>query len=376
MSYAIKLAGGMTLALGMVLMAPSFGQEPEAVGAFTPGEPVMPTALPEEDAYQNPGESVRPASPLDVTDELGHTAHVFPQKGSVTQLAATTDAGPLLYHGGPIMPKVTLFTIYWLPSKLPNGQPATMVSGYQTILNNVAADYVGHDLSSITTQYYQTISGKTTYVSGLPSEVLGTGSLGGTYVDTDPYPASICKMPAFPGNCLDDAQLQAELLKVLKLRGWTAGLDRMYLVFTAKGLGSCMDAAGKSCDTPGSGYCAYHSHTTLSGVPVIYGNMPYANPVGCSGTKSSPNNNVDADTESTAVTHEVSEAITDPEGTGWLTAKGNEIGDLCAYNYGTNTYDGGKANQFWNGHYYEVQREFDNHLYYALALPGCSQVGP
>ena len=375
MSYAINLAGGMALALGMVLTAPSFGQEREAAAAFTPGEQAVPTALPEEDAYQNPLESVKPASPLDVTDELGHTAHVFPQKGTVPQLAATTDAGPLLYHSGVIMQKVTLFTIYWLPSKLPNGQPATMVSGYQAILNNVATDYMGHDLSSITTQYYQTVSGTTKYVSGLPSEVTSTGSLGGTYVDTDPYPASICKMPAFPGNCLDDAQLQAELLKVLKLKGWTAGLDRMYLVFTAKGLGSCMDAAGKSCNTPGSGYCAYHSHTTLNAVPVVYGNMPYAYPAGCSGTSSSPNNNVDADTESTAVTHEVSESITDPEATAWLTAKGNEIGDLCAYNYGTNTYDSGKANQFWNGHFYEVQREFDNHLY-ALTLSGCSQVGP
>lgn len=374
MSFVIKSVAGMMLALGVVLMAPSFAQEPEA-GALTPPEQAVPTALPEEDAYQNPPASVKPASPLDVTDELGHSAHVFPQIGAAAQLATTTDRGPLLYHGGPIMRKVTLFTIYWLPSKLPNGQPAAMVPGYQTILNNVAADYMGHDLSSITTEYYQTVSGTTTYVSGLPSEVTSIGSLGGTYVDTDPYPASICSMSASPGNCLDDAQLQAELLKVLKLKGWTAGLDRMYLVFTAKGLGSCMDAAGKSCNTPQTGYCAYHSHTTLNGTPVVYGNMPYAYPAGCSGTSSSPNNNVDADTESTAVTHEVSEAITDPEASAWYTAKGNEIGDLCAYNYGTNTYDSGQANQFWNGHYYEVQREFDNHLY-ALTLSGCSQVGP
>ncbi len=374
MSCVIKSLGGMTLALAAVLVAPSFAQEPEA-SALTPQEQAVPTSLPEESVYQNPSESVKSASPLDVTDELGHSAHVFPQIGSVTQPAATTDKGPALYHGGPIMRKNTLFTIYWLPSKLPNGKPATMVSGYQTILNNVAADYMGHDLSSITTEYYQTISGITTYVSGLPSEVTNTGSLGGTYVDTDPYPPSICSMAAFPGNCLDDAQLQAEILKVLRLKGWTAGLDRMYLVFTAKGEGSCMDAAGKSCNTPGSGYCAYHSHTTLSGTPVVYGNLPYANPTGCEGTTSSPNNNVDADTESTAVTHEVSEAITDPESSAWYTAKGNEIADLCAYNYGTNTYDSGQANQFWNGHYYEVQREFDNHLY-AITLSGCSQVGP
>ena len=371
MSQLIKWVGGTAMA--WTLIAPSFAQT-DGAAAEQGTEQAMPTALPEEAAYQNPVGSVKPASPLDVTDELGHTAHVFPQKRALPG-ATSIDTGPLLYHGGPIMPKITLFTIYWLPATLPNGQPATMVSGYQTILNQLAADYVGHDISSITTQYYQTISGATTYVSGLPSEVTSTGSLGGTYVDTDPYPASVCSMAAFPGNCLDDAQLRAEMLKVIRLNKWKAGLDRMYLVFTAKGLGSCMDAAGKNCDTPGSGYCAYHSHAALNKVPVIYGNMPYAYPAGCSGTSNSPNNNVDADTEATALTHEVSEAITDPEGTAWFSAQGNEIGDLCAYNYGTNTYDGGAANQFWNGHYYEVQREFDDHLY-ALAIPGCSQVGP
>jgi hypothetical protein len=222
MSCVIKPLGGIILALGVVLMAPSFAQEPQA-GALTPPEQVVPTALPEESVYQNPVESGKPVSPLDVTDELGHTAHVFPQIGAATLLATTTDKGPLLYHGGPIMSKVTLFTIYWLPAKLPNGQPATMVSGYQTILNNLAADYIGHDISSITTEYYQTVSGTTTYVSGLPSQVNSTGSLGGTYVDTDPYPAPICSMPAFPGSCLDDAQLQAELVKVLKLKGVVHG---------------------------------------------------------------------------------------------------------------------------------------------------------
>lgn len=372
MSKKINWMSGMLMSWALV--APHFGHATEAADEPT-SEQSMPSALPEEAGYQNPVGTMKPASPLDVSDELGHTAHVFPQKGEQGPLATSSDTGPLLYHGGPIMQKITLFTIYWLPAKLPNGQSATMASGYQTILNQLAADYVGHDISAITTEYYQTISGATKYVSGLPSEVTSTGSLGGTYVDTDPYPAPVCVMPAFPGNCLDDAQLQAELLKVMKAKGWTAGLDRMYLVFTAKGLGSCMDAAGKSCDTPGSGYCAYHSHTTLNSVPVIYGNMPYAYPAGCSGTSNSPNNNADADTEATALTHEVSEAITDPEGNAWGSAKGNEIGDLCAYNYGTNTYDSGKANQFWNGHYYEVQREFDNHLY-ALTLSGCTQVGP
>lgn len=31
------------------------------------------------------------------------------------------------------------------------------------------------------------------------------------------------------------------------------------------------------------------------------------------------------------------------------------------YNDGTNGYDSGKANQEWNGRYYEIQMEWHNH---------------
>ena len=77
-----------------------------------------------------------------------------------------------------------------------------------------------------------------------------------------------------------------------------------------------------------------------------------------------------ADTAATSASHELSEAITDPEGSAWYTASGYEIGDLCAYNYGVNTWDSAKANQMWNGRFYELQQEYDNHT------GSCVQVGP
>jgi hypothetical protein len=52
------------------------------------------------------------------------------------------------------------------------------------------------------------------------------------------------------------------------------------------------------------------------------------------------------------------------------TAFGNEIGDLCAYNYGTLTWASNTANEMWNGHFYLLQQEFDNHA------GGCIQIGP
>jgi hypothetical protein len=68
--------------------------------------------------------------------------------------------------------------------------------------------------------------------------------------------------------------------------------------------------------------------------------------------------------------HEISESITDPLLDAWFTAQGNEIGDLCNFDYGTNTWDEGAANQNWSGHFFELQQEFDNHV------SACVQVGP
>jgi hypothetical protein len=57
----------------------------------------------------------------------------------------------------------------------------------------------------------------------------------------------------------------------------------------------------------------------------------------------------------------ISESITDPLLNAWFTSGGFEIGDLCAYDYGTNASDSGNANQAWNGNFYELQTEFDYH---------------
>jgi hypothetical protein len=77
-----------------------------------------------------------------------------------------------------------------------------------------------------------------------------------------------------------------------------------------------------------------------------------------------------ADAVASTTTHELTEAITDPELDAWFTSGGSEIGDLCAYNYGSPTWDGGLANESWNANFYLLQQEFDNHVL------GCVQVGP
>jgi hypothetical protein len=99
--------------------------------------------------------------------------------------------------------------------------------------------------------------------------------------------------------------------------------------------------------------------------------MPYGNTFsGNCTTLSQFPNEADSDVEISITSHEHMEAVTDPHLNAWYDASGEEIGDLCAYNYGALGLDGGKANEQWNGNFYVVQQEWDNHV------SGCRQSGP
>jgi len=258
---------------------------------------------------------------------------------------------------------VQLYTIFWSPPKLQTGAASGLPASYVTILNTLATTYPDHGIDNNNTQYYSVSGSKTTYIAN-------AGGHSGSFQDKAAYPASGCSDSVTPGNCLVDSQIQAEVAHAMAVNGWTGGLTKMFLVFTDPGEGSCFTSSSSSCAY--TSYCAYHSYFfSGSGEPVIYGNEPYGDPNHCqaSGTPS-PHGNAAADTAATAASHEISEAITDPELSSWYTLAGSEIGDLCAYIYGTNTWDGGLANQMWAGTFWELQMEWDNHF------NGCVQVGP
>jgi hypothetical protein len=304
------------------------------------------------------------ASPFNVTTPEGGVVHVFPTTAELNRIMAVSPrvTGALVYHGGPVMgpTATTFYIIYWAPPKLQSGAPTSIPASYMSVLNSMVSNYSAHGIDNNNTQYYSVSGTVTTYVKN-------AGSLGGTYTDTTAYPASGCTDTYTPGGCLSDAQLQAEITSVMKLKGWTGGLNKMFLLFTSSGEGSCSSAS--SCAY--SNYCAYHSVYGTVASPIIYGNEPYGNTTYCQvpGTPS-PHNNPLADAAATGASHEMTEAITDPELNAWYTTSGSEIGDLCAYQYGTNGWDSAKANQMWNGAFFELQLEYDNHT------ASCVAVGP
>ena len=155
--------------------------------------------------------------------------------------------------------------------------------------------------------------------------------MSGSVVDTDPYPASGCSDTVTPGNCITDAQLQAEISKVMTAHSWTPGLNKMFIVFTSTGEGSCFDGTSSSCAY--TSYCAYHGSFGSTTTPTIYANMPYADPNHCYATgQHDPSGDIPSDANVNVTSHEITEATTDPELNAWWdTANGEEIGDLCAW---------------------------------------------
>lgn len=265
----------------------------------------------------------------------------------------TNETGPyarannLVYHGGPIMQTVKVYTIFWVPAG------KVIANGYQDLLNRYFTDINGSNFYNVVTQYYQG--------SAVKTYMRNVSTFGGTWLDTAPYPHAGTTAAPLP-----DADIQGEVLRAIQQNGWVVNGQTMFFVFTARGIESC-DPDNLYCTpgvTPRQAYCAYHGSfpAVINGSQqnVIYANMPYGETwgAGCRGFAKSPNGNLDADSEISTASHEHFEAATDPNGDAWYDVLGYENGDKCAYTYGAINAAG--SNVTLNGHPYIIQREWNN----------------
>jgi len=299
---------------------------------------------------------------------------------------------PLLNHAGPVMGtpgspgSVTVTPIYWDPS-------GALASSYKNVINGFIANAASD-------------SGKPTNVFAVDLQYgIGYSMRAGTpIVDTDAFPADGCTPDsgAIYSNstgyttCLTDAQIQAEVEAATAARSLPSDLSHLYIVFLPQGVESCFTssdgAQGGGCtinySDPQLGFCGYHSSVSYdnpsSASPPIYADMPfpiYNSPIGwtCSPQygpgNQSPNGQLDADIELDTVSHEMNEAITDPQGTAWYDSSGNEIGDDCSYVYGDGFggSPGALYNQTINGAHYLIQEEFSNADFATKPAKACIQ---
>jgi type II secretory pathway pseudopilin PulG len=309
---------------------------------------------------------------------------------------------PLLFHGSP--PTSNCFF-----SPCEDGNVMMTRETGPLIITPIFWDPPGHPMSfaykAIITSYLADVaeaSGRDTNVFSVLNEYYGNNGqihynidLTFPVNDTNPLPANGCTLEAVDTSkiyadgsgynaCLDDDQLQAEVNSVTAQHGLAHNLSHIYVLYLPKQVESCFlpgettdPSDGQACTInyePTAAYCAYHSEDPAN---AVYANLAYPiynSPVGftCGSDArfpvvESPNGNPDADTEVSATSHEVSEAITDPDvQTGWYDSTGNEIGDDCAYIYGaTNGQPGRLYNQTIFGQHFLTQQEFSNRVFNA-----------
>lgn len=323
---------------------------------------------------------------------------------------------PLIFHNGQVMGTsstgpVVVTPIFWHPV----GHP--MATDYEGLIKQYLAD-VAHD------------SGQDTNVFSTLTEYFGTnGSINyqirsGTPIeDNNPLPPDGCildnkdRTGIYPDgtgydSCIDDAQVQAETASIVKANSLPVNLSHIYVLFIPKHVETCFNPGSttsrghgvqsQACTVnhskvPG-GYCAYH---TMAPDRMVYANLSYpiyhsplqtalftcGSDAGIAFGRNhlqSPNGTtltrVDADVEISPLSHETSEAITDPDtSTGWYDAVGNENGDECAFRYDTplggTAADGNVYNQVINRHHYLTQTEFSNEDFANTGL-GCLESEP
>ncbi len=248
----------------------------------------------------------------------------------------TSTANNLNYSGGPVMGGTTnVYTIFWEPK----------------------GSYVSANYNSLILRYFGDVGGSSLYQNNmqytdLKGNLASNARLAGSWVDTARYPS----------RTLGDVNIQLEVSHAENVNGWTPGIDNVFFVFTARGENICINRSTCSFST----FCAYHSYF---GANTIYAAMPYTgtNLRAC-GVSHSPNNNFDADSTINVTSHEQMEAATDPLFNAWYDRSGNEIGDKCAWIFGSLNAGGGDVT--WNRNSYEVQEEWDN------TASGCVLSGP
>jgi hypothetical protein len=319
-------------------------------------------------------------------------AHMADRASVASDVANGTP--PLLFHGGQVMMTkqtgaLTVTPIFWDPSGHPISstykdlievylEGVALASGQQNNVFSVANEYSG---SNGQIHYNVRIGPVVNDPGALPASgcTVASTDKANIYADGSGYDA-----------CLDDAQLQTEINRVTGSFGLPHNLTHIYVLFLPKHVESCFNpgsttTAANACTInyqPSAAYCAYHSEATSN---AVYANMPY--PIYLSGTKftcstdvnfpgvvESPNGNPDADTEVSPTSHEINEAITDPDTvTGWYDSSGFENGDECAYIFGqTHGAPGKFYNQVIGGFHFLTQEEFSNRDF-NLTGGGCVQ---
>jgi hypothetical protein len=231
-----------------------------------------------------------------------HEPHLFFARGA----GGSRGPSPLTLHGGNILTTTNIYAIWW------GNWPDTTSPDIQAGIEGLFQGYAGSSYANTITEYYD--------CGGQPCTSTNKEFVSGQSV----FKGSLSDTSAAPAHALSTTGAVTEVCKVLGQNSLTPDSNTVYFIYTSTGAGRVS-------------YCAWHSWGSCNGVPVQVAYMPNLDGVaGCNPLDTyvpSDGHSEGLAALANVTAHELSEAITDPQGTGWIDGNGQEVGDKCAWKF-------------------------------------------
>lgn len=251
--------------------------------------------------------------------------HVHLHRGATRQ---ATSSPLMTSHGGPVIHASKTKAIFWGTEWSKAAFAGDKISG----LDAFFAGFGASSYAASATEY---------------SDAAGPISSASTYLG---HSLDLTKAPT---RALKTSSAVAEVCKVTANN---PDPDAIYFIYTSTGAGKV-------------NYCAWHSWGACSnGKKVQVAYMPKIdNIAGCDPQDTSTTHSQGLAAVANVTAHELLEAITDPRGTAWYDASGNENGDKCAWSFPP------VLSTFSNGSQWKLQMEWSNAAFAAgTGLPNRS----
>ena len=279
--------------------------------------------------------SMTPTDPSRSVSEFNSQRHEFRTKEFYARPGGGGRGTGITYHGGTVIagPAVTkVVAIYWAAGSIYASQPSGTGGGSSD--NSLIGKFLNHlggsSYFNINTTYY---NGSNTHVSNSVSYIDST---------TDNYSR---------GKSLSDSDIQAIVASQNP-----RDTNGVYFVLTS----ADVTATSGFCTQ----YCGWHTHGTIGGLDIKYsfvGN-PDRCPSSCAAQSIGPNDNAGADGMASIISHELEEAVTDPDLNAWYDRQGAENADKCAWTFGSmsTASNGSKYNMTLGSRNFLIQQNWVN----------------
>ncbi len=212
------------------------------------------------------------------------------------------------WHGGPVMPGAPNVHLIWYGNW--NQANGSDTPGGQQIVRDLMAGLNGSTHLAINVGY--TGSGGTAV----------SGTLGAV------QEANFGYISGARAKRLRDGDIKSIVTSYINSHGG-AQSNAVYFVLTS----SDVTATSGFCTQ----YCGWHTNGAINGVDVKYSFVGNANRClsSCAAQSVGPNGNAGVDGMASVLTHELEEALSDPDLNAWYDSNGAENADKCAWTFGS-----------------------------------------